>query len=107
MLNWYGTIVPFVDWFRRVILIHGSQESTWADGNFYTIPADMTAKLRSSPKPVHIIDKIKAANHSQDINAYRLGVKGVETAAIGDLCPRFRTASRKRAKYVFRDSDSF
>jgi len=43
----------------------------------------------------------------KSINACRLGVKGVKTAAIGDLYPRFRTASGERGKYIFRDVDSF
>ncbi|MFA6816184.1 MAG: hypothetical protein WCS73_07825 [Lentisphaeria bacterium] len=49
-----------------------SQKSTWADGDFHTTPTDRTAELRPSPKPVPTIDKIEAANHSQNINAYRV-----------------------------------
>ncbi|MFA6815401.1 MAG: hypothetical protein WCS73_03815 [Lentisphaeria bacterium] len=68
---------------------------------------DWDAELRPSPKPVHRIDKIKAANHSQDINAYKLGIKGVETTAIRNLYTHFRTVNREIRKCVFRDSDSF
>jgi len=68
------------------------------DGNFHTIPTDRTVELRPSPKIVPIIDKIEASNHSQDINAYRLGIKGVKTAAIENLYPRFRTVGREREK---------